>query len=203
LQSSDDETPSLIPTFVRLHMNEYSASRSVYAGRRRNFSIGAAPPRFRLEDSAFSIDFASKEAKEPLRISDAILGLPLENWRCNMRASLKRTVVGSLAALALGISTVAASAQGNNNNPGNWQHGQHMQGGGNWQGHGHNGGGHWHNGAWVPAAIGLGILGLAAGAAAGAAEGPYDDGPADDCMQPRPVYDAYGNYMGRRLVNVC
>ena len=133
-----------------------------------------------------------------------------------MRASLKKTVVGSLTALALGISTVAAvtpaSAQGNNNNPGNWQgsHNGHPGaapvGGGNWHG-GHGGGGgggHWHNGAWVPAAIGLGILGLAAGAAAAASDGPYDDGPPpDNCMQPRPTYDAYGNYMGRQLVNVC
>jgi len=106
------------------------------------------------------------------------------------------------------VAAVApASAQGNNNNPGNWPHGQPHAGnhaaGGNWHGNGGGGGGHWHNGAWVPAAIGLGILGLAAGAAVGAAEGPYDDGPADDCMRPRPVYDAYGNYMGRRLVNVC
>jgi hypothetical protein len=119
-----------------------------------------------------------------------------------MRASLKKTVVGSLTALALGISTVAAvtPASAQQPNPQWHQHpGAHA---GNW--HGGGGGGHWHNGAWVPAAVGLGILGLAVGAAAAASQGPYDDGPPpDNCMQPRPVYDAYGNYMGRRLVNVC
>jgi hypothetical protein len=126
-----------------------------------------------------------------------------------MRASLRKSVVASLAALALGISTVAAVAPASaQQGQSTWKNGQpnipHGPGqGGHFQGG--NGGGHWHHdhdGGWGAAAVGLGVLGLAAGAAA-ASQGPYYDGPADDCMQPRPVYDAYGNYMGRQLVDVC
>ena len=66
-----------------------------------------------------------------------------------------------------------------------------------------------HGGGWGPG-IGLGILG--AGLAAGALAGSYygDDGYGvgydnsdDDCYQYRAVHDAYGNYVGRRLVNTC
>jgi hypothetical protein len=116
-----------------------------------------------------------------------------------MSASLKRTVVGSLAALAIGISAVGMTTPAFAQQP----HHQHPGGGGggghgNW--HGGGGGGHWHGGGWGPAAVGLGVLGLAAGAAIAAQPGPdYDDG----CQAYRPVYDPYGNYMGRRLVNVC
>jgi hypothetical protein len=119
-----------------------------------------------------------------------------------MRASLKKAVVGSLAALAMGISTIAtvapASAGGNNFQPNQVQGGQHWHGngGGHWHG---NGGGHWHGGGWGPAAVGLGVLGLAAGAAI-ASQGYEGE---DECTAYRPVYDGYGNYLGRRLVNIC
>ncbi len=119
-----------------------------------------------------------------------------------MRASLRKTVVGSLAALAFGVSTLVSVAPALAQAPPQHPHGPaghgyagqpHRYGGG-------GGGGHWNNGVWVPAAIGLGILGLAAGAAAAANGGYYPD---DGCQQYRPIYDPYGNYMGRRLVNVC
>jgi hypothetical protein len=120
-----------------------------------------------------------------------------------MGASFKRTVVGSLAALAIGIATVGASAAPPLLPKGGAPHVAHN--GGNWHGGG-GGNGHWHGGGgggggWGPAAVGLGILGLAAGAAAAsqAGPGPYDDG----CTGYRPVYDAYGNYMGQRPVNIC
>ena len=38
------------------------------------------------------------------------------------------------------------------------------------------------------------MIGAAAAAAASA---------EDPCIQYRPVYDAWGNYLGRRAVNVC
>jgi hypothetical protein len=122
-----------------------------------------------------------------------------------MRTSLKNAVVGSLTALAIGISavgmTVPASAAPpkvghSGGHPGGVGHG-FAGGGGHWHG---GGGGGWHGGGWGPAAVGLGVLGLAAGAAIASEPDP---GYGDGCQAYRPVYDAYGNYMGRRLVNVC
>jgi hypothetical protein len=149
-------------------------------------------------------------------MSDAIPARRLK-LEMQMSASLKRTVVGSLAALAIGVSaigvTTPAFAQmyqrpyvaphgGGGGGGGHWHGGG--GGGGHW--HGGGGGGHWHGGGWGPAAVGLGVLGLAAGAAIAAQPGPDYDGPDpndDGCQAYRPVYDAYGNFMGRRLVNVC
>jgi hypothetical protein len=122
-----------------------------------------------------------------------------------MSVSLKRTVVGSLAALAICVSAIGATTPAFAqvyHPPGG--HGPVGHGGhGNW----HGGGGHWRGGGWGPAAVGLGVLGLAAGAAIAAQPGPdyYDSpGPQDDgCHALRPTYDAYGNFMGRRWVNIC
>ena len=52
---------------------------------------------------------------------------------------------------------------------------------------------HFHHGfgPWVAA----GVIGAAAAAAAASAEDP--------CIQYRPAYDAWGDYLGRRTVNVC
>jgi hypothetical protein len=121
-----------------------------------------------------------------------------------MSASLKRTIIGSLAALAIGVSatgmTTSAFADPLHPHP---PGAGHAPAGGHGGGmHGGGGGNHWHGGGagWGAAAVGLGILGLAAGAAAAQSDpGPGPDG----CMAYRPVYDAYGNFMGRRLVNVC
>jgi hypothetical protein len=129
-----------------------------------------------------------------------------------MSASLKRTVVGSLAALAIGVSAMGVTSPAfaqMYHPPAAAPHagGGHWHGGGGGGGHWHGGGGgHWHGGGWGPAAVGLGVLGLAAGAAIAAQPGPDYDGPDpgdDGCQAYRPVYDAYGNFMGRRLVNVC
>jgi hypothetical protein len=133
--------------------------------------------------------------------------MPLENWRCKMSASWKRSAVGSLAALAIAVSTASmtnsASAQAYHPPYVAPQHGGVAHGGGgnghggggNW--HGGGGGNHWHGGGgggWGPAAVGLGVLGLAAGAAIAA---------QPNCQAYQPVYDGYGNYMGQQLVNVC
>jgi hypothetical protein len=50
-----------------------------------------------------------------------------------------------------------------------------------------------HGGFWGPG-VALGVFGLAAGAIAAS---QYD------CVRYAPVYDAYGNYIGHRPVNVC
>ena len=148
----------------------------------------------------------------------------------------RKTLIASLAALAVGGATAAAQAdyrlQGNANAQGsrapyqpyqgpvgNGGHfgnggGHGFQGGGNhafqgggnhgWQGDRHDGGG--HRGSWGPA-VGFGLLG--AGLAAGAIGSEnYNDGYSDgygddDCYRYRPTYDSYGNYVGRRLVNIC
>jgi hypothetical protein len=88
-----------------------------------------------------------------------------------MRASLKKTVAGSLAALVLALGVTAAATPASA-----W--------------------GYRHGGYWGPG-IGLGVAGLAVGAII-ASQTPYYG-----CTRWRPIYDAYGNYIGRRPVNVC
>ena len=101
-----------------------------------------------------------------------------------MNATLKKTAVAAVAALALAggvaVSTTSPAAA------------QYR---------------HWHHGGgWGPA-VGLGILGGAIAGAAIANSGPYyGPGPYygyDDCWRPRPMYDAWGRYIGTRNVNVC
>ena len=50
-----------------------------------------------------------------------------------------------------------------------------------------------HHGYWGPA-VALGVFGLAAGAIAAS---EYD------CVRYRPVFDRYGNFIGREPVNIC
>jgi len=105
-----------------------------------------------------------------------------------MRASLKKTITGAMAAvvLALGVTASATPASA-------W---------------GCRGGG-----CWGPA-VGLGIAGLAAGAIIASQRpygypgyygyrGYYGYAGYDDCTRWRPTYDAWGRYVGRRPVNVC
>ena len=57
-------------------------------------------------------------------------------------------------------------------------------------------GGVWYNGWWAPAVV--------AGAAAGVAVGAIiASSSAANCWHNRPVYDAYGRWLGNRTVNVC
>ena len=100
-----------------------------------------------------------------------------------MRASLKKTVAGSLAALTLAFALAGAAtpASATPFHPG-------FHGG-------------WHRG-WGGPALGLGIAGLAAGAII-ASQGPYYNGYNNGCTGYAPIYDAYGNYLGQRPVNVC
>jgi hypothetical protein len=105
-----------------------------------------------------------------------------------MRSSLKKTVIASLAALSLGLGVISTAAPASAHAI--WPHG----GGGGWHGGGHG----WHGGhGWGPAA-GIGLLGALAVGAVVASQ--YNN---DDCVQYRPTYDAWGNYVGRRPVNIC
>ncbi len=73
-------------------------------------------------------------------------------------------------------------------------------------------GGHRHGPAWGPA-LAFGALGIAAGAIiASQAQPAYAQAPVylsppppdeDGCWERRAVYDRWGRYEGRRLVNVC
>jgi hypothetical protein len=90
-----------------------------------------------------------------------------------MRNTVKKTLVASLAALTLSAAVVSASPA----SAGGW---------GGW--HHNHGGGYWGPG------IAFGVLGLAAGAMVAS---QYE------CVRYRPVYDAYGNYVGQRAINVC
>jgi len=117
-----------------------------------------------------------------------------------MRALLYKSTAIALTALFLGFGVAAAtSTPAEAAPPGVWHHGY-------W------GGGRWYGGWWGPA-VGLGILGLAAGAAI-ASQGPYyapgpyyygpDYGPGpDSCTAYRPVYDRSNRYLGRRWVDIC
>ena len=99
-----------------------------------------------------------------------------------MRASLLKTSLAALTALGLCVATLsmATPAQA-----------QHWHGGG---GHSWHGGGGWRGGY---GGFGLGIF-----PGYGYGYGypyTYDDG----CLAYRPIYDRYGRFRGRRLVNVC
>ncbi len=110
-----------------------------------------------------------------------------------MRAFLKKSTAVALTALLLGLG-VAATTTTPADAAGVWHPGY-------WRG------GHWYGGWWGPA-VGLGILGLAAGAAI-ASQGPYYGpglyyGPGPNgCTAYQPVYDQWGRYLGRRWVNIC
>jgi hypothetical protein len=114
------------------------------------------------------------------------LRLPRAIRRSNMRATLRKTIVGSLAALAIGVSAIGSV--GSASAAPYYPHG------------GYHGG--WHRGGWWGPAVGFGIAGLAAGAIV-ASQAPYGYYGYGGCTAYRPVFDAYGNYLGRRLVNVC
>ena len=94
-----------------------------------------------------------------------------------MRA-LKATILATVAAVALAAAPAPASA------------GPHWHGGGGHGGWGHHGG--W-GGGWGGPALVFGLAGAAI--AAGIA--------ADACVRYVPVYDNWGNYVGRRAVNAC
>ena len=132
-----------------------------------------------------------------------------------MASVFRNSLVAGLAALTIGLgvaaSTTSASAQQA------WPHGGggYHGGGGGWHGGGggwHGGGRGWHGGGWGPA-VGLGVLGGLAAGAIVASQAPYYGygygygAPyyygGDGCSQYRPVYDGYGRYLGRRLVDVC
>ena len=112
-----------------------------------------------------------------------------------MNGRLKRTAIAAVAALTLGAGVaVSTSAPADAAPPPVWHHGGYY-------------GGHWRGGWWGPA-VGLGILGGVIAGAAVANSGPYyGPGPYygndDGCWQPRPIYNAWGRYIGQRMVNVC
>jgi len=115
-----------------------------------------------------------------------------------MSGNFKKTAVAVVAALALGAGVAVSTTA-----PAEAFCGPQGCYGGGW----HGGGGHWHGGGWGPA-VGLGILGGVIAGAAIANSGPYyGPGPyygyGDSCWQSRPVYNAWGRYIGNRPVNVC
>ena len=94
-----------------------------------------------------------------------------------MRNTISKAMITGLAALSLAASAFAAAQPAA---AADWH--AHVRGG-------------WHGGGgWLGPAI---IGGLAAGALAA----PYYG--YGNCYQYAPVYDAYGRYIGQRLVNVC
>lgn len=133
-----------------------------------------------------------------------------------MFSSLKKTLVASVAALAVGLTlgaTAPASAAQFHGGGGGGFHGGGFHGGGFHGGGFHGGGFHggvagwrgggWREGGWRGRGWGgpaWGLAGLAAGAAILGAESGYYGG---DCWQSRPVYDAYGRYLGNRNVEIC
>ena len=116
-----------------------------------------------------------------------------------MRNTFSKATIAGLAAISLAgpvfTTTEPATAAGI------WHGGGGFHGGG-WHGGGWHGGG-WHRGGgwWGPAVVG----GLAAGAllAAPYYYGGYGYGYGNSCTGYSPMYDAYGNYIGQQLVNVC
>jgi hypothetical protein len=119
-----------------------------------------------------------------------------------MRNMVKAAIAG-LAALSIAGSVLATTepVAAQQWHGGGW-HGGGWQGGG-WHGGGWHGGGWrrggWHGGAgwWGPAVVG----GLAAGALLAAPY--YSNRYGGSCYAYTQVTDAYGNYIGRQLVNVC
>jgi hypothetical protein len=99
-----------------------------------------------------------------------------------MTVSFKKTALGAIAALTLGLSVATPASA------------QYYRGGG-WGGPG--------------PAVAAGVLGGVAlgAAAAGAANGPYygpGPGYGGECwMERRPIVDEYGEVIGRRRVRVC
>jgi len=119
-----------------------------------------------------------------------------------MNGSLKRTAVAAVAALALAagvaVSTTApAEAQQVWRNHGNYG-GGHYYGGGHW--HGGGWGRRWPRNPWRRDRRG-GDRQFRPGYGPGPYYGPGAYG--DSCWQPRPIYDAWGRYVGTRTVNVC
>ena len=118
-----------------------------------------------------------------------------------MRNTISKAMIAGIAALSLTgslfVTTEPATAAGFWHGGGGF-HGGGWHGGG-WHGGGWHGGG-WHGGGgwWGPAVVG----GLAAGALLAA---PYYGGYGygNSCTAYSPMYDAYGNYIGQQLVNVC
>ena len=126
---------------------------------------------------------------------------------------ISKTIVAGLASLAMGAAVVLPSTSalaggwrggGGGWHGGGWGGGWH---GGGWAGRGvwHPGywrGGYWNNGWWGPA-VAAGVLTGAAIASYPYWGGGYGYGYGGGCWQYRPIYDAYGNYLGQQSVNVC
>ena len=54
----------------------------------------------------------------------------------------------------------------------------------------------WYNGWWAPVVVAGATVGVTAGAIIASSS-------AANCWQNRPVYDAYGRWLGNRTINVC
>jgi hypothetical protein len=123
--------------------------------------------------------------------------LDLENRRYKMLSMFRKTMIGSIASLAIGFAAVGVSAPASAATWHGGGGGGGFHGGGGW----HGGGGGWHHrgGGFGGYGLGLGLGGLGYGADYYGDDYGYDSG----CLTYRPVYDRYGRYLGRQPVNVC
>ena len=93
-----------------------------------------------------------------------------------MRISWTKSTLGALAAISLGLSLATPASA------------QYYRGGGD----------------WVGPAVGLGVLGgVAAGAAIAGSQGGYYRDAGECWVERRPIYNEYGEFVGRRRMRVC
>ena len=121
-----------------------------------------------------------------------------------MISRMKKVAIAAGAALAMTVGAVAVSTPAEaywRGGGGGW-HGGGWHGG--WGGHagwrGGYGGWGWRGAGWGVAGVGVGLY------SAPYWGGGYYGYPAtayDSCVRVRPAYDNYGNFVGRRAVNVC
>ena len=118
-----------------------------------------------------------------------------------MSSTLRKVLIGSIASLTIGIAALSMSAPAS---------AAFRHGGGGFGGFHHGFGGGFHHGFGGRGfGLGLGLGALGAYDYGYGADYPYygDYGygydPNSGCTSYRPVYDRYGNYLGRSLVDTC
>ena len=118
-----------------------------------------------------------------------------------MSSTSRKVRIASIALLAIGVGAVSLSSSAS----AGFRHGGGGFGGGFHHGFGGFGGGFHHRFGGGGFGLGLGALGVAGGYGYYDANYPYDDGYGANpgCGTYQPVYDQYGNYLGRSYVDAC